>query len=283
MLKQTIRLATLSAAAVLLMAAMSQAATIPYVEDFEDDIGSSTPSEPAPESGTFAIDSGPGFETPQSVNSTWEVIDTGVASNNVYENILEVTADQGGDGSDGGVSEAFLQMVNVGNKFRVTYDFEIENLNVPGTQSRTGFDLLADSGGTSSDGYRVMYPTTGGTEGQLNILVSGESNGSSGATVVPVAVDQAYTMTIDGVFVTSGLNLTATISDGTNSATASISGSTAFSGQYFGFRNFVFDLDNNNTASSMTVRFDNLTIIPEPASLGLISLGGLAALRRRRR
>jgi hypothetical protein len=38
----------------------------------------------------------------------------------------------------------------------------------------------------------------------------------------------------------------------------------------------------NNTGGAGTVYYDNVRLVPEPATLGLLGLGGLVLLRRRK-
>jgi hypothetical protein len=283
------------ATASLLGSVAGHGAVIPYTEIFDDDAtttsGTATPSEPAPESGMFTPISGIAFETPDSVDSAWDVVLDG---DHKYVNVFSVTADQNGDGSDGGASEAYLEVENlykgVGGTFSVSYDFEISNLDVPGTQSRTGFDLLASSSGIDGggNGYRVMYQTTGGATGDLFFLGGPADDDVSGTLTVSESV--TYTLTIDGSFTAGGLNLSATLEDGTGSITETLTDPTPTKGNFFGFRTLLFDRDVDATPSTIDLAYNNfsftgttLAAVPEPSSALLLLLGGLAIAYRRRR
>jgi hypothetical protein len=279
------------------------AGIIPYTEDFNDEStttsGSAMPAEGGAENGQLTLDSGAFFETPQSVTSDWDVVNPGhsaLTAGNEYVNTLSVTADEGGDGSDGGFSEASLQLTNLptspGSGFKVTYDFAIGTVNVPGTQSRAAFDLLAGSAGGGSEGYVVRYQTTGNAPGAVGeIFIGGGSAQATGGNdnddSIAVATDKKYTMTIIGSFVDDGdsgvdLSLTAWLTDGATTISETRTDTDPLTGQFFGFRNEVFDRDVDSTASELEVNYDNLSITPEPTSFALLLIAGLALLRRRR-
>jgi hypothetical protein len=95
------------------------------------------------------------------------------------------------------------------------------------------------------------------------------------------SLSDSYLLDVQGTYSGSSLTLTCTATQ-TNNAANTISytytDSAPQTGSYFGyFTSF------SNGGNTMTVNYDNLSVTPEPATMSLLVLGGLAALRRRMR
>lgn len=125
--------------------------------------------------------------------------------------------------------------------------------------------------------------------GDLHIR-RGRGNNSAQTLVTDISVpsfsiDDPIEMTLAGIYDTDGnLELTFTVSQTSGTITTSASISTViaaadvYTGKYFGIRDYT---DNNR---NLAVTYDNFTlsnVVPEPASLALIGLGGLLAMKRR--
>jgi hypothetical protein len=76
--------------------------------------------------------------------------------------------------------------------------------------------------------------------------------------------------------------LSASLSDGTTTVGKTGTDSTPLTGSYFAFRNRLGSNSSSYT-TTLNIHYDNLQIIPEPASFALLLLGTLAALARRLR
>ena len=309
----SILLITASASA---FAANADAAMIPYTEDFNDETtttsGTATPSEGGAENGTFALDSVAGLNPDNIASSfaTWDVVSGNPDLNgtNQYQHSVSVETD--GNNTVGLRSEAYINgtgFANVntspGGSFEVSYDFQIQDVDNNNSQTILRFDVLAASGGTSSNGYLVNWQLTGGTPGDLSISGGNSTTGGNDSTDTLTIVEDAddgtdenvpggigtgtttYSMLIEGAFddVTGDLSLTATLSDSnSNSISETLTDTNPLTGQFFGFRHDIFNASNDPDAASLTVNYDNLEIIPEPASLALMGLGGLFLAHRRR-
>jgi hypothetical protein len=295
-------LALATATALILgTSAATYAATIPYVENFDDDtVGTTTPGEPAPESGTFALDTSSSNLAANPGASLWEVIaaDAGDELSTSQQYRFDGTYTRGtGDGYFEN-SEANLQFngLTAGNPFTIRYDFELEDFSVPGddtgrTGLRVGFDLFDSGVNADSSGYQVLFEvaevnTPGIVQGEIRITGL-DNGGNENDDTVTVASDLKYTMVIEGSYADAGdpsseLTLSASLSDGTSTVGKTGTDSTPETGSYFGFRNRLGSV-SSSYITTLNIHYDNLQVIPEPASFALLLLGGLAVLARRRR
>lgn len=236
-------------------ASVAFAATVPYSDAFQSN------------STTGWINTG---------TATWSIVNTGTS--NVYQ--------ASGTASAGSFSSV-QQLTNIGTgvgdvqNFTITTHFKLSDL------SNGAFVGIAAFGSTS--GLGTNYLADINATGSMRII----SQGTNSDFVAPSAVvlgggnfttAKSYTMTFAGTYVGSALNLTFTVSDGTNTKSIIASDATPYSGEFFGLR-----VNNSLASDPLAVRFSDFSVttsaIPEPATFAsLAGLGalGLAALRRRR-
>ena len=168
----------------------------------------------------------------------------------------------------------------------------------------TSTGLLEISGGNfNGSGTDVRFNAAGtlriiGTGGSFNNQVKGAGTfefvtSAVGVSAIVAPFDDSTTanLVVDlGLYTTAGLSdimlvdmaaghsgqgfLTRDITQGATTLTLGTQGA-LLEGEYF--------LDTANGANNDTVLQVNLAVIPEPSSMSLLALGGLALLRRRRR
>ncbi len=145
------------------------------------------------------------------------------------------------------------------------------------------FDFMAT---VNAQTPQVLLQLAGTTAVQMTITPNGGGtgvvryhNGSGFQTIgsgLSLGTWYTFTLTADVNTDTFGL----VVSDGT---------STVISGSNLGFRNAVTDLNRiaftSNAAAGQTgadYNFDNVNVVPEPATLGLVGLAGLGLIAMRR-
>lgn len=260
----------LSCALLVLPATAVTAATVPYTETFEDDaVGITTPSEPAPESGTFSVLGAGG----------WSVLQVG--ANHVYQNVFT---------ADNTSSLALIKFAGslggppiTASDFTMSVDFVFRQKS----DASIGFGILMDS--LSLTGHVVDLNL--GT-GAVRVVTDGLAHTFTGIPNT-LLVGQTYTLTLSGGFVDADENpgddavqLYLKL-DGPNAPSQPIylgdQRSVDQTGTYFGLRDRNFSGDTN-------VEFDNFNIragaaIPEPTSglLVVAATGALICRRGRRR
>jgi len=188
-------------------------------------------------------------------------------------------------------SHANADFVSAGG-FRVSTTFTVDSFTV-GTGGVMNISLNAFATQPNlTDGYRVVYTLSGTSAGVISVLQNGGSGALDTTPAVPAAVAPTglITLTLQGIYSGTNLNLTATVSNGSGaSATINVSDSTAVSnGNIFGIRSA---LAMGSTGSSPaintneTVTFTSLSLqgIPEPSAAALVALAGVAVGFRRRR
>jgi len=146
--------------------------------------------------------------------------------------------------------------------------------------SSIGFSFLGSSISSPSSYYLADMNTNTGEIRIVRIGGSLTSSSSDTTTFSGFSSGTEYTMTVTGTYSGSTLNLSYSVTDGTNTAAASASDITPLGGTYVGYRT------RKNSSTELAVNYDNLAIIPEPGTYALLS--GLLCLsyimiRRRKR
>lgn len=276
------------------------AATFPYTENFDTDtLGTSTPGEPAPESGTFA----------PNLPGNWSVVAGGYTGQG-YQ--LDKTFTNGDTGSRNvGASVDIPDLV--GKNFIVSslirFDSSVINITSSNTTGRIG---LAASG--SVDGFpdtNTFYRAdmivsrkvqSGATPadsapGTLRLLAINDSSGGFAAGTptgtLTIAAGTWYRFTLSGTYSTlTNISLLFTV-DRLNGAgdvvqTASLSAvdTSAITGSRFGYLHSAPSASGTGNSSTLVATADNFSVVPEPSALALlgVALGWpLVGGRRRRR
>lgn len=123
-------------------------------------------------------------------------------------------------------------------------------------------------------GYRLSYVLNnsyGGFPQIGSLQLSGSSSGTY-QNPIPVVRGATYTMTLSGIYSSSGLLLTGTLDDGTHSLALTVNDPTPSQGTYFGYYDEASGLTNH--AVYADVSYDNFSIsVPEPRSICLLGLG----------
>ncbi len=262
--------------------ASSQAATIPLSEDFEDDydeIGSGQPDQQGEEWKTFTD----GDPTP-----VWSLEDDTTTSGTTD---YQVAFSKTGTTYEHVRGDSYLTYSNPDRLSTFTAEFEADAVD-SNAFAIAGFGLFADydSGNAGSSGYAVDFflydnPNNGDRTGQVRISSSnGTFSGgdlSSSALSIDSTDAKTYTITADVSISGNTLDLSATVSDGTNSVSTSATDTGRITTGDFSIRTRY----GSSTEGSLNLDFDNVTLteIPEPTSLALLLLGGAALLARRRR
>lgn len=268
---------TVLASALLLVTSAAQAASIPYADNFDDDaLGTTAPSEPAPESGTFAED----------VDASWSVIDQGDGDRAYGVDV---------SGDDSGVDRPLTSTLDFGSTFdsdptfRMSVDFNVNSYSDDGNRSTAiGLGALGDANDFSGPYYLGhffwAYPAKTEQIGKLGLF-------EGGAAEVDVVSDDSvdvdsndhYRLTFEATPNGSELDLTLTIENLTKGQSAVVSATdpNPVTGPYFGFRSALSSADSD---SSLDAEFDNFSVaIPEPATMLVVMLGGVSVMLRRSR
>jgi hypothetical protein len=180
---------------------------------------------------------------------------------------------------------ATLQLTNLGGapatatSFREQTTFKINTITGPNTT--IGFSALgADN--NPADGTGIYYLADVQQNGTLRLFEVNPNTSLASGTFAGGALQTGvnYTLTLDGTYSGTTLNLALTLTNGADTTTVNFADTTALTGQFFGLRD-----RPAATGASLDVDFDNfsVTATPEPASAGVIALGGLALAARRHR
>lgn len=150
---------------------------------------------------------------------------------------------------------------------------------------RVGLGAFASVPNFFMSGYQLSYqlanvgssiPPVGTLELYRNNFVFG----GTGFTALPVTIGTIYTMTLMGDYSPSGLQLMATLSDGSSSLSFITNDPNPLQGTYFGYYDYASGLINH--AVYADVSYDNFSLtVPEPCIVGLFTLG-IAAMGARR-
>jgi hypothetical protein len=212
--------------------------------------------------------------------------------------------------------------LQVGQQLRATIEFvpKVQLYNTTSRNFRMGLfhdptnsqiqaDVNSDGGGSGnpwqdSTGYAVLMPLTSGPSTTQQFQIGKRTNlantsllgstsaytlATSGGGEVTHALDTLYTLVFELDFVSSAqMDITATLSDNTGIlAQQSVSDDGATLGAaapYSLFDQLFFRFSSaSGTADELEFRRFRVEIIPEPASLLLLGLGGLALVMARRR
>ncbi len=240
-----------------------QAATLPYLDNFNDDtVGSTTPSETAPESGAFSPST-----------ASFSVVSGGISGQSY--NLTEAT-----NGTAFGSAVDFTGPL--GGAAASAADFTISSqfrLNTGTAGSGTiGLGFLGTDN-LFADGYFVDINFSSGV---IRFVEDGTPVGPTFDLTNSSLVGVVFALTITGTYtdpdnnsVNDTLELTATVSGGL-SGSIDLTDSTPQIGTLFGYR-------HRNSTSDVNVDMDDFSVVPEPASVALLALSACAfgAVRRR--
>jgi len=247
---------------------MSPAAVIPYTNDF---------------SGTGSNTAFPNENT----DAQWNV--TGGSYAFTYTN------------TGVGVSTASISLTGgSGIAFTMATQFTVSSVGTLNSNGQTlGFGLFgadaAFTGSTGSAYYLADWQVANsGTPGNLRIVSLGETGSTftntptnvddnSGSSSLAIQTGTTYTLKLVGTYIGSTLHMTLGVYNAAGTAqigsSAIATDTNPLTGSYFGYRNRI-----GLGGGSFAANFDNFSVVPEPASLSLLSLGasiGAVALRRR--
>lgn len=183
-----------------------------------------------------------------------------------------------------------------GQNFTMSTDFVVTSRSTDWGRWSVGFGLLASSASqdvwTSNSYYAVsvgMALTNGGPGSYTDTLSIAKSDGGYGASLgdadlnANIALNTPYTLTVNGTYSGSSLVLSTTLLSGSSTVGSVVSSidATPYTGNIFGYREY------GAWGSSGTVEYDNFSIsgaaVPEPVSLGIIALGAMGLMSRRRK
>ena len=252
----------------LLWASAARASVMPYNQDFE--------------SGSPA---GVVIGNASASTNTWSVVADG-GGNHWYQNVL-------GTGSVKGF--ASLPLTNLGPASSAD-DFDISvilnPLGVPVDSANytAGLRFLATDSGDVNSSYVADLNVSAANGGRMRIVkwvgstatVYPSSTQSQTPLVPNFSTADSYVLDVKGTYDASNdLTLVYTVTQvgapaNTQSYTYSAD-ATPNTGQYFGMYDSI-----GGGGTSMTVEYDNLSVVPEPATMSLLGFGALALIRRRR-
>lgn len=186
-----------------------------------------------------------------------------------------------------------------GSPFTIETQFTVTSVGATNSNGATiGLAALGASTGFSGTASSSAYyladwqVSSSGTAGNLRILAQGDvatgftSNavtvddniGSAGLSVI---LGATYTLRLVGTYEGSTLNMTLGVFDANGQqigASATASDTTPLTGTNFGYRNRV-----GQGSGTFSADFDNFSVIPEPSSMVMLSLGATMAVLVRRR
>ncbi|MGI9087431.1 MAG: hypothetical protein ACR2HH_06790 [Chthoniobacterales bacterium] len=247
----------------LLLSLQAQGATAPYQDTFDGYPSGATPSG-------FAS-SASGLNT----MSSWSVAQQpngGVYRNSLYTN-------QGSTST--GISITNLSGMN----FTFSTAFTLGGFFTTSGFYNCSVGIFGFASSVSSvvSGYSVSYETFTANypyaqPGDLSLSGVETYLPGSGSNL-PLSTGVTYTMTLSGVYITNGLLLTATLSDGTNTISQSGLDSTPATGTYFGYYSGASASVQRGISTS--VAFDDFSIaVPEPKTITWLFLAGLGLVAR---
>jgi hypothetical protein len=192
-------------------------------------------------------------------------------------------------GTSGAVNvSAAVQLTNaVGNAFSISTQMTVDAVSgSTGSTINSGLGLFSDQANFSSGSqYRLLFTSfSSSNTGKLTLTEHATSSGLTGTLTsgssISGFVGKVLTLTANISYNASNhLLINASITDGTTTLNVSGTDTSPRSGQYFGYRTA---LNAVNGTASINVDYDEFSVVPEPASLGLMAMGGLLLGRRRR-
>jgi hypothetical protein len=284
-------------AAVLGFSAMSRAATLPYNTGFEPAPMTDSDGQsyiPGTLIGQGASAGGSGWQAAPGSSATANVVIAPAAidgaqsvtltTNNsgsestAYSDFINTSLAGGSpvnDGSNPSVNMAGSPLAGGPDTFSVS--FKMNTALGSSTSNEAGAEIFNESGNVLASLFAVYSPTSG-TE---TIQVFDGANGGLMNSSIQAAGDGitgTYTLSLDLA------DNTFTVSDSATGQTSAAFelGSTAYmNGTYDGLIGGISlaTIDNGGGVSSAT--FDDLSVVPEPASFAMVGLGGLLLLAKR--
>lgn len=203
---------------------------------------------------------------------TWAIVNAG--GSNVYQATSSAAA---------GNFTSVVQLTNANSalqSFTISSSFKITDAS-PGE-----FIGLAAFSNNITPGVGTNYVADIASGGQMRIIAQNDTSGFTSTTATfatSLVVGTNYTMSLTSTYVGGTLNMTFTLTNGTQSQSVTATDTSPLTGQYFGYR-------LNDTTDSLVVQFSNYNVavsaVPEPTTTtALFGLGVLAAglvVRRRR-
>lgn len=252
-------------------AASGAVVNLPYFQDFS--------SYGASASNNGVVTSETDF---QEFNGAYLNVVTRVA-NDASTNMLRARM-----GSNSQGSASIQSNLPGGNDFFYSSKVTAYELDASGDVNATtlSFSLVAAAStatfnSATSNNYRLMIDWVSQS---VSLLRAGQAVGTASGTLPSFLINTQLTMSITGVYTSAtSVDLTAEITDGTNTYSFTYTDTDALTGNYFGLQTLKNGSgDGNQTA--IGVYMDDITLIPEPSAvlLAAIGLGGFASFRRRR-
>lgn len=265
MLRSTKTTALVALAAAVLPATLAHAAVMaPYTETFNDGVAD-----------MFASTT----QGSATATSGFSVVD------NEYR--MDLTKSSQTAGNAEGL--AGIEVSNLGSATNADFTYTTQGtLDAPAsgttdTLSRFGVRFLADSATGDANSYFVDVRLS---DGVVRLIEFTGSSAASVGTVTgsplgTVTAGETLDFTVAATYAGSTPTFAINVSDGTSTANIAFTDTSARTGQFFGYRGST--TSGSSTGTRLQVDYDNFQIIPEPASLALLGLGGLMLLPRRQR
>lgn len=218
---------------------------------------------------------------------TWS--DAGGASSSVTSDVLTIQTSK--NSSVAASLPAAVSIPAMDDFITVTFDVTLDN--VPANTS-SAFEVGFRDSASGDYFYKVALNPLGGTQG-ATFSEGGDSNLGKDDTLAFGTTTHTLWFTLTKIATDTGLSLTAAgglINEAGNTATRNADlgpppQTTTFDTLFFGFTGNAWNETFGAGADTVTATIENLSVttsaIPEPGSAGLVGLGLLCVLGRRRR